>query len=82
MDLVKYTETIISSLVSSKDSLAVKEFPSESARELVIQVLVSKDDMPKLIGKGGKTINAIRTLVQAASYKQENKIIKINVDSI
>ena len=38
--------------------------------------------MPKLIGKGGKVINSIRTVVQASSYLKDNKLVKINVDSI
>ena len=38
--------------------------------------------MAKVIGKNGKVINAIRTIVQASSYLKDNKTIKINVDSI
>ena len=37
--------------------------------------------MPRVIGHGGKTINSIRTIVQAASFNEGNKLVKINVDS-
>lgn len=82
MDLVKLTEESILSVVLDKDIVAVKEFPSEDDNVIVIEALVSEDDMPRVIGKNGKVINSIRTLVQASSYIKDNKIIKINIDSI
>ena len=82
MDLVKLTEKLILSVVLDKDIVAVKEFPSEDDNVIVIEALVSEDDMPRVIGKNGKVINSIRTLVQASSYIKDNKIIKINIDSI
>ncbi len=36
----------------------------------VLKTTVSKDDMGKVIGKGGKTIRAIRNLVKTLSIKQ------------
>ena len=43
--------------------------------------MVSSNDMPRVIGHSGKTINSIRTIVQAASYNMDNKLVRINVDS-
>ena len=43
--------------------------------------MVSSEYMPKVIGHGGKKINSIRTIVQAASFNMDNKLVKINVDS-
>ncbi len=82
MDLIKLTEEIILSLVEEKDIVAVKEFPSENEKEILIEVMISENDMPKVIGKNGKVINSIRTIVQASSYLKDNKNIKINIDSI
>lgn len=82
MDLLKLTEEIILSLVDDKEIVAVKQFPSENEDEVLLEVLISEDDMPKVIGKGGKVINSIRTIVQASSYLKDNKKVKINVDSI
>lgn len=81
MDLRKLTEDLILSLVVDREMVAVKEFPSEDGTVL-FQVIVSPDDMSRVIGKNGKIINAVRTLVQASSYVKDNKIVKINVDSI
>lgn len=80
-NLVSLTELIVKGLVSDSDSVSVKEFESDEENTLLIEVMVSSDDVARVIGHGGKTINAIRTIVQAASYSEDNKLIKINVDS-
>ena len=69
MDLVKLTESIIKKLVVDPDSVSVKEFATEE--ENTIQI----------IGRNGKIINSIRTIVQASSSIYDNKKVKINVDS-
>lgn len=79
--LVDLTELIIKGIVEDSDSVSVKEFESDEENTILIEVMVTTEDMPKVIGHGGKTINAIRTIVQAASFNQENKLVKINVDA-
>ena len=80
-NLIELTKIMVEGLVTSSDSVSVKEFESDDDNTILIEVMVSSDDMAKVIGHGGKTINAIRTIVQAASYNEDNKIVKINVDS-
>ena len=80
MDLVSLTEKIVKSLALDEEAVSVKEFPTEEENTLLIQVMISEDDMGRVIGKGGKTANAIRTLVQASSSLKENKYVKINID--
>lgn len=82
MDLKDLTQEIIISLVKDKDIVAVKQFPSENEKEILLEVLISKSDMPRVIGKSGKVINSVRTVIQASSYLKDNKKVKINVDSI
>lgn len=81
MDLVKLTESIIKKLVADPDSVSVKEFTTDEENTVQIEVLVSEDDMGKVIGRNGKIINSIRTIVQASSSIYDNKKVKINVDS-
>ncbi len=81
MDLVKLTETIIKNIVIDPESVSVKEFESEEENTIQIEVLISSDDMGKVIGKNGKIIDSIRTLVQAASSIEDNKRVRINVSS-
>ncbi|MBR1385866.1 MAG: KH domain-containing protein [Bacilli bacterium] len=80
MDLVELTKEIIVSLSTDKDSVSVKEFESDEENTILIQVMVSEEDYGRIIGKAGKNINAVRTLVQASSYLKDNKRVKINVD--
>ena len=82
MDLVALTETIIKKLVADPESVSVKEFETDEENTIQIEVLISADDMGRVIGKNGKTINSIRTIVAAASsLTEENKKVRINVDS-
>ena len=81
MNLVEMTEYLVKNVVSNPDMVTVKEFPSDVEKEIVIEVLVDESDIGRVIGKGGKTANAIRTLVQANSYLQENKRVKINIEN-
>lgn len=80
MDLVTLTEEIVKSLVQDTDAVSVKEFPTEEDNVILIQVIVAEDDMGRVIGKSGRTANAIRTLIQASSSLKENKYVKIDID--
>ncbi|MDD5888951.1 MAG: KH domain-containing protein [bacterium] len=80
MDLVLLTEEIVKSLVENVDAVSVKEFPTEEENTILIQVMVADTDMGRVIGKGGKCANALRTLVQASSSLKDNKYVKIDID--
>lgn len=77
--LIEFTEFIVKSLVDSKDLVSVKEFPTSEDNTILLEVMVSNSDIGKIIGKKGKTANAIRNLVQIAS--KENKKVKLNFDA-
>jgi predicted RNA-binding protein YlqC (UPF0109 family) len=80
MSLVELTEFIVKNLVSDPDSVSVKEF--EEDEYTIIEVIVSDEDIKKVIGKNGKIANALRTVVQASSYANKEKKVKINIDSL
>ena len=81
MSLVELTEFLVKLLVVNKDNVSVKEFESDEENTILIQVLVDSEDIGKVIGKGGKLANSLRTLVQASSYLKDNKKVKINIDT-
>ena len=81
MDLVALTETMVKKIVTDPESVSVKEFETDEENTIQIEVLVSSDDMGKVIGKNGKIINSIRTIVAAASSLEDNKRVRINIDS-
>ncbi len=80
MDFVSLTEKIVKSIVMDSESVRVKEFETEDSATILIQVMVSENDFGRVIGKGGRTANAIRTLVQASSAMHDNKYVKIDID--
>ena len=80
MHLVELTEYLIKSLVKDPEMVSVKKFDNDE-ETITIQVLVDNDDMGAVIGKGGVTANAIRTIIQASAYINKDKRVKINIDS-
>lgn len=79
-DLVLLTETIVKALVKDPDSVSVKQFETDEDY-ILIQIMIDKDCMGSIIGREGKIANAIRTVVQASSYINGNKKVRINIDS-
>jgi len=63
-DLVEY---LVKSLVDKPEEVTITEIDSELAT--VIEVRVADGDAGKVIGKEGRIINAIRTLVKATAAK-------------
>ena len=81
MNLVELTEFIVKNLVTDPDGVSVRQIDSEEEYTL-IEVIVSSVDMGCVIGKSGKIANAIRTIIQASSYANGAKKVKINIDSM
>lgn len=80
MKAADLTEFLIKSITKDPSSISVKGFDTEDY--YVVEVLVAEEDMGTIIGRGGATINAIRTIVQASAYANHEKKVKINVDTI
>ena len=79
MQLGNLTEFLVKSLVKNPDMVSVKAFDDED--KITIEVLVSNDDMGRVIGKKGMIASSIRTIVQASSYLNNEKHVIINIDS-
>lgn len=63
---------IAKELVNHPEEVSVTEVEKEGA--LTIELRVHPDDMGKVIGKQGKIAKAIRTVVKAASMKENKKV--------
>ena len=79
-ELIIFTEELVKSLVSEPDLVKVENFEDEDNNP-IIEIMVSDDDMGRVIGKSGKMAKAIRTLVQATAYNKGIKRVTINIDS-
>jgi uncharacterized protein len=60
------------SLVEEPDSVEVTGTETDTRVELELRV--AQEDMGKIIGRGGRTIRAIRTVVKAASVKVGKRV--------
>ncbi|MBF2054561.1 MAG: KH domain-containing protein [Candidatus Sericytochromatia bacterium] len=79
MALSEAVESIAKMLVKNPDEVSVQisQFESEDAQELEqleISLQVHPDDRGRIIGRRGKTINALRTLIKAAAIKQQQRV--------
>lgn len=79
MNLVEFSELIVKKLVKDPEMVKVQEFTSED--ETVIEIIVSEEDMGRVIGKKGKIATSIKTLIQAKAYNEGNNKVKVNIDS-
>jgi uncharacterized protein len=66
-------EFVCRALVEDPDSVQVEEV--EENGDLVLEVTVGPEDLGRLIGKGGRVANAIRTVAKAASTGTEGRVM-------
>ena len=64
-------EQIVKSIVDKPEEVKVSSIEGENSR--VIELKVAKQDIGKVIGKSGKTITAIRTILNATRVQKEKK---------
>ena len=64
---------IAKALVDNPEEVVVTEI--KGARSSVIELEVAKEDIGKIIGKHGRTVVAIRTILSAASMKLKKRCI-------
>jgi predicted RNA-binding protein YlqC (UPF0109 family) len=66
-------EIMVKALVDNPDQVSITEIPSESA--LIIELKVAKEDIGKIIGKKGRNVQAMRTILNAAAAKVRKRVI-------
>ena len=64
----EFVEYVVKGLVDEPDSVTVTEAEREGST--VYELRVDPDDVAKVIGRRGVTINAIRSLLQAGAAKK------------
>ena len=67
-------EMIVRELVRDADAVEVREIERDPSK-VIIEVRVAQEDMGKLIGKQGKTVRALRSLLHAVSQKRGRRYV-------
>ena len=65
--------TIARALVDNPEQVSVGEI--EGNQTLVLELKVAKSDIGKVIGKHGKNVRAIRTILGAACGKERKRVV-------
>ena len=61
-------------LVDQPDKVDVEEFEEDDGT-LVLELTVAADDYGQVIGRGGRTAQALRTVIKAAAVKDNRRVL-------
>jgi uncharacterized protein len=62
------------SLVADPDAVEVSE-TEEIDGEVVLELEVAEDDLGRVIGRGGRVANALRSVMKAAATREEKRVV-------
>jgi predicted RNA-binding protein YlqC (UPF0109 family) len=66
-------EFLVRSLVEDPEAVVVEELEEDG--DLVYEITVAEGDLGRVIGKGGRVANAIRTIAKAAAVRLDRRVI-------
>ena len=66
-------------LVSKPEAVSIEQF-EESDGTVVLELSVDDEDYGRVIGRGGRTANALRTLVKASAVREHKRVLVDIVD--
>ena len=72
-------EYLARSLVDRPDEVSVESFEEDDGT-VVLELHVAEGDAGKVIGRGGRTVSALRTVIKASSVKQGRRVLVDVVD--
>ena len=65
---------LVRALVDHPESVRVEEFEEDDGT-LVLELSLAEDDYGKVIGRGGRTAQALRTVIKAAAVKDNRRVL-------
>jgi uncharacterized protein len=71
--MTELLEFLVRALVEDPAAVVVEELEEDGA--LVYEISVAEDDLGRVIGKGGRVANAIRTIAKAAAVRLDRRVI-------
>jgi predicted RNA-binding protein YlqC (UPF0109 family) len=67
-------EELARRLVDEPQEVSVEQFEEDDGT-VVLELAVADDDYGKVIGRGGRTANALRTVVKAAAVRENRRVL-------
>ena len=67
-------EYLARALVDDPDAVEVEAFEEDDGT-VVLELAVGEDDYGKVIGRGGRTANALRTVIKAAAVRENKRVL-------
>jgi len=67
-------------IVDDPDAVAVDRFEEEEDGTVVLELRVAEDDYGKVIGRGGRTAYALRTVVKVVAAHHDQRVLVDIVD--
>jgi uncharacterized protein len=65
---------LVQQLVDEPAKVEVEQFEEDDGT-LVLELSVDDDDYGKVIGRGGRTAQALRTIIKAAAVKDNRRVL-------
>jgi hypothetical protein len=72
-------EFLTRSLVDRPDEVSVEGFEEDDGT-IVLEVRVAEDDVGKVIGRGGRTISSLRTVMRAVASTGDDRVLVDVID--
>jgi uncharacterized protein len=72
-------EFLARALVDKPDEVSVEGFDEDDGT-IVLEIHVAEDDVGKMIGRGGRTISSVRTVMRAVASRQDERVLVDVVD--
>jgi uncharacterized protein len=71
--MTELLEFLVRALVEDPDAVEVEELEEDG--DLIYEISVAEGDLGRVIGKGGRVANAIRTVAKAAAVRMDRRVI-------
>ncbi|HEV7563206.1 MAG TPA: KH domain-containing protein [Solirubrobacterales bacterium] len=71
--MTELLEFLVKALVEEPEAVVIEELEEEG--DLVYEITVAEADLGRVIGKGGRVANAIRTIAKAAAVRIDRRVI-------
>jgi len=71
--MTELLEFLVRALVEDPEAVEVEELEEDG--DLIYESSVAEDDLGRVIGKGGRVANAIRTVAKAAAVRLDRRVV-------